>query len=229
MPQNDSSSWPRPHGWESTPEEAELLSAKFTALFRQVGSADAYEEALLRPVAGERIQGTTALRDFLDGYLTCALAPLEMPVIAKAHLFASRGHARELIELDGQMSGKVISPELASASQRTGRAQLERLRPLRDERVVQRYLAAVAEGRAAGWHTVVYGLSLAVYSWPLRSALMAYARATLCSLARSAARSSALPEAGCQEILQAVLAQLPVVMERTVVSCEGWNEPLKCV
>ena len=41
-------------------------------------------------------------------------------------------------------------------------------RPLRDQRLVQRYLTAVEQGEAQGWHTLVYGLTLAVYSLPLR-------------------------------------------------------------
>ena len=47
--------------------------------------------------------------------------------------------------------------------------------PLRDERVVQRYLAAVESGEAHGWHTLVYGLTLVVYSLPLRQGLLGYA------------------------------------------------------
>jgi urease accessory protein UreF len=227
MRQIDTCPSPRPHGREDSPEEAALLSAKFDALFRQVGSPDVYEEALLLPVTPGGIGSKHALRDFLQGYHTCVLAPLEMPAIAKAHFVASRGHSRELIALDAQVGAEPISPALASASRRTGRAQLERLRPLRDERVVQRYLAAVEAGRASGWHTMVYGLSLAVYSWPLRSALLTYARVTLSSLARSAAQPSGLAEAACQEVLQAIFLQLPTTLEQTVAGCQEWNEPLK--
>jgi urease accessory protein UreF len=229
MPANDSYARPQPRGWESTPEEVELLSARFAALFRQVGSPDAYEEAVLLPLADGGIQGTKALQDFLHGYLTCVLAPLEMPTISKAHFVSSRGYSRELIALDVAMNGTAMAPALAAASRCTGRIQLERLRPLRDERVVQKYLSAVADGRAAGWHTVVYGLSLAVYSWPVRSALMTYGRATLASLARSAARASAVPDGVGQEILETMFAQLPAAVERTVAGCEKWNGALKAV
>lgn len=229
MRQIDTCPSPLPHGWGNSPEEAELLSAKFDALFRQVGSPDAYEQALLLPLTPGGIRSKHALQDFLQAYLTCVLAPLEMPAIAKAHFVASRGHSRALIALDEETGAKPISPALASASRRTGRAQLERLRPLRDERVVQRYLAAVEAGRASGWHTMVYGLSLAVYSWPLRSALLTYARATLSSLARSAARPSAIPESVCQEVLQALFLRLPGALEQTVAGCQEWNEPLKGV
>jgi len=50
---------------------------------------------------------------------------------------------------------------------RVGQSQLKRFRSLRDHRLVQRYLKAVGEGRAHGWHTLVYGITLSVYSLPL--------------------------------------------------------------
>ena len=109
-----------------------------------------------------------------------------MPVITRARAHAARGHLRELIALDRELEIKPIWPIFASASRRVGRAQLERLQPLRDERTVRRYLAAVQAGEATGWHTVVYGLTLAVYSLPLRHGLLAYARQTLAGLALAA-------------------------------------------
>ena len=60
------------------------------------------------------------------------------------------------------------------------------MRPLRDDRVVQRYLDAVESGRAFGWHTIMYGLTLAVYSLPLRQGLLFYAQQTLAGLAAAA-------------------------------------------
>jgi urease accessory protein UreF len=227
MRQTEKSPLPWPSAWENPPEEAELLSAKFAALFARTGSPDAFEEPLFPAMPPAGITGRRALRDFLRSYESCVLAPLEMPAIARAHFLAARGHSRELIALDATLCVKPISPALALASRQTGRAQLERLRPLRDERTVQRYLAAVDAGRASGWHTIVYGLSLAVYSWPLRSALLAYARATLSSLARSAARPAAIPAPVCADVLQTIFKRLPAAIELTVAGCEEWSGPLK--
>ncbi|MGA3181122.1 MAG: urease accessory UreF family protein [Verrucomicrobiota bacterium] len=227
MRQTETCPLPWPPGWENAPEEAELLAGKFAALFHQVGSPDAFQQALFLPLPSGGIGGRRALRDFLLGYQTRVLAPFEMPAIARAQFLSSRGRARELIALDEQMRVCPIPPALASASRRTGRAQLERLRPLRDERTVRRYLAAVQEGRASGWHTLVYGLSLAVYSWPLRSALLTYARATLSSLARAAARPAAIPAPVRREVLQSCFLQLPAAVEQTVAGCQEWGQPLK--
>ena len=44
----------------------------------------------------------------------------------------------------------------------------------------------VENGEAAGWHTVVYGMLLALFSFPLRQALLHYAGSTQHSLLESA-------------------------------------------
>ena len=94
--------------------------------------------------------------------------------------------------------------------------QLQRLKPLRDERTVQRYLGAVESGRADGWHTLVYGLTLAVYSFPLRQGLLHYARETLSGLARSAAGPEKFLDAAWQDMLERILARLPESVERII-------------
>ncbi len=58
----------------------------------------------------------------------------------------------------------------------------------------KRYLAAVESGEAHGWHTLVYGLTLAVYSLPLRQGLLGYAQQTTRGFIQAAARSLELSE-----------------------------------
>jgi urease accessory protein UreF len=150
-----------------------------------------------------------------------------MPAIARARFHAGLGHARELIALDRELDAKPVLPAFASASRRIGRAQLERLHPLRDERTVQRYLAAVEAGRAAGWHTLVYGITLAVYSVPLRQGLLAYARAALSALALAASGHAGLAPSGSadtaeealREMVEALLLRQPAAIERTLAQC----------
>ena len=83
----------------------------------------------------------------------------------------------------------------AAASRLVGHTQLQRLRPLRDQRLVQRYLAAVELNEANGWHTLVYGVTLAVYSLPLRQGLFGYAQQTTRGFIQAAARPLKLAEA----------------------------------
>ena len=169
MRQPETSALPRLPGRENALEEAELLPGEFSALLRQIGPPDGFWESLAARLPPGAIHAGNGLRDLLEGYQTHVLVPLEMPAITRARAHAARGHLRELIALDRELDTQPVWPAFASASRRIGRAQLERLRPLRDERTVQRYLAAVAAGDAAGWHTVVYGLTLAVYSLSRRA------------------------------------------------------------
>jgi urease accessory protein UreF len=148
-----------------------------------------------------KIRDFDSLSVFLEAYQKQRLYPVEWPAIIRAHSLACHNHSRELIALDqGADAGGHAG--FARASRWVGRRQLERLRPLRDHRVVQRYLEAVDARQAEGWHTLVYGVTLAVYSLPLRQGLMNYARQTLNGFIEAAGRSLQIPDEACQELLE---------------------------
>lgn len=128
-----------------------------------------------------------ALWRFLEGYRDAILIPVELPAIHRAHEHAVQNQTRELIAYDLQLGRGDSLAAFASASRRIGRHQLTRLRPLRDQRLVQRYLAAVENGDGNGWHTMVYGVTLAVYSLPIRQGLAAYAERALEGFIKSSA------------------------------------------
>lgn len=130
----------------------------------------------------------------------------EWPVVAEAWRLASSGLARDLVDLD-RAWGLHAAP--GEASLRVGQRQLARLRPLRDVRVVQRYLDAIADGRAHGWHPVVYGVWLAVFGIPLRQGLVQYAEQTLGALLDSVPSSPSMPEAGREAVHAQVVSALP--------------------
>ena len=123
---------------------------------------------------------------------------------------------RELVALDQSLAGQPILTEFAAASRRVGQSQLRKLRPLRDQRVVQRYLHAVESGEAHGWHTLVYGLTLAVYSLPLRQGLLGYAHQTTRGFIYSAARMLSLSERQCRALFDSLCASLPEAVEALV-------------
>src|SRR3954447_12648506 len=119
-------------------------------LAEQLGSADGLVElssvsSLLnvRPV-----RDLASLKKFLRNYQTQILLPLELPAIEAAHGHASRNELRELVALDQQLAGKQKLQQFAAPSRRVGQAQMQKLRPLRDQRVVQRYLNAIETGTA---------------------------------------------------------------------------------
>ena len=184
-------------------------------LAEQLGSADGLVtlgsvSALLqlRPV-----QDLASLRNLVRGYHRRILTPLELPAIQAAHGHALRLEVRELIALDQQLGAERILKSLADASRRVGQSQLQKLRPLRDQRMVQRYLQAVENGEAHGWHTLVYGLTLAIYSLPLRQGLLGYAHQTTRSFIYSVAPSLRLSESKCRELFEELGAELPATVE----------------
>ncbi len=184
-------------------------------LAEQLGSADGLitlgsASALLRlgPV-----HNIATLRQFLRNYQARILLPLELPAIESAHGHAAHNETRELVALDGQLAKETLLQQFAAASQRVGQYQLQKLRPLRDQRLVQRYLAAVESGQAHGWHTLVYGVTLAIYSLPLRQGLLGYAHQTARSFIYSAARSLALSENQCRRLFDTVSKDLPAAVD----------------
>ncbi len=216
-----SASVPLPGGGDAQGGTAGPLE-EFSALLRQIGSSGILSEMPFRTRAarGDKLDGVAGLARFLERHQAHVLVPLELPAIVRACAYAIGGQSRELIGLDREVASQPLLAPFASASRRVGRFQLERLRPLRDERTVRRYLLAVDNGNAHGCHTVVYGLTLAVYSWPLRQGLLVYARQTLTGLAHAAARSQSMSALSCGDILDSLFARLPEAVEQAVSEFE---------
>ncbi len=170
---------------------------------------------------GHRVPDGPSLRAFLCEYHSRILVPLELPAICRAHGHAARYEIRELIELDRQLADEPLLQKFATASQRVGKTQLKRLRPLRDQRLVQRYLRAVQAGEAHGWHTVVYGLILSLYSLPLRQGLLSYARQTTRGFVRSASGRLRLGESECQDLVSEVCSRLPEAVNTVLKTAAG--------
>lgn len=184
-------------------------------LAEQLGSADGLvslgsASSLLRLPP---VHSLPSLERFLRRYQARILLPLELPAIQAAHGHAARHEVRELVALDQELAGERLLQDFAGASRRVGLGQLRKLRPLRDQRVVQRYLQAVENGQAHGWHTLVYGLTLEIYSLPLRQGLLGYAQQTTRGFIYSAARSLSLSERACRNLFGKLCDNLPAAVE----------------
>src|SRR5580658_3709603 len=199
-------------GSEEAQSQADNLLGEFSTLLRQLGSPGVAPDpgGLFCDAA---IDSPSALGQFLEDYLTQLLLPCELPAIVAACGHACRGELRELVAQDLRLAAALLPTPFAAPSRRMGCLQLARLRPLRDERIVQRYLAAVESGQAHGWHTVVYGVTLAVYSLPLRQGLLFYAQETLSVLASAAGRSKSLGQSELDEVLSGLLSRVPAAVE----------------
>jgi urease accessory protein UreF len=164
------------------------------------------------------VRDLRSLRKFLDGYHKQILLPHELPAIQRAFDHTCRHEVRELAEFDRQLAEEAALKTFAVASRRVGHTELLKLRPLRDERIVRRYLETVERGEAHGWHTLVYGLTLALYSLPLRQGLLGYGFQTTRGFIYSAARSLQLSEKDCRALLEDLCAGLPRAVEGLIGS-----------
>jgi len=203
--------WPQP---QLGHDPAEWLGEAHP-LVEQLGSADglASLSALADSLRARPVTSLPALRQFLRRYHECILLPHELPAIQTAFARASRNELRELIALDQELGREPALANFADSSRRVGQAQLQKLRPLRDERMAQRYLKAVEAGEAHGWHTLVYGLTLVLYSLPLRQGLLGYAQQTTRGFIHAAAKTLPVSEAECRALFEELCARIPQATE----------------
>lgn len=183
------------------PSETPLhQAAEAGALIEQLGLPETQPtlERILAP-------STDALR-FLTSHRDLVVVALEWPVILRAAELTRLGFHRDLLALDAGYAGKVPK-EHAEASFRVGRRQLSRLRGLKDQRVVQKYLDAIERGEAHGWNPVVFGIVLTVYGIPLRQGLIHYATTILRGFARQLSSVPAGPD--FERWLETVESPLP--------------------
>ena len=196
------------------------LLGDLNGLLEQIGTPP--EVIALAPSLNAKlIRDTASLQKFLEAYQQRLLLPIELPAIARAWTHVSRGETRELIALDQELSTEPLLAFVREPSRQVGQFQISALRPMRDQRVVQRYLNAIEAGQAQGWHTLVYGLTLFIYSVPLRQGLYHYAEQTLGSLADIAARRVPLPASECHAVAATLLKQLPTAIDRTLAPQES--------
>ena len=172
-----------------------------------------------------RVDSLPVLRQFLERYYTRILVACELPAIFQAYEHAHRSELRELIAVDRKVGREASFREFSGASQYVGTAQLKRLRPLRDQRLVQRYLGAVEKGEAYGWHTIVYGLILAVYSLPLRQGLVSFGEQTVHGFIKGAKFSLELPAEKSRQLHDEVCARLPEAVDAHVKNHSPQNLP----
>lgn len=162
------------------------------------------------------VHDLASLRHFLASYQKQLLLPIELPAIQRAFDHVCRHELRELAEFDRQLANEPALKAFAGASRRIGQTELLKLRPLRDERIVRRYLEIVERGEANAWHTLVYGLTLALYSIPLRQGLLGYGYQTTRGFIYSASKALQLSENDCRALLDELCGSLPQAVEELI-------------
>lgn len=192
------------------------------ALTERLGSAG--ELTTLSPAAYghnlAKVHSVEDLREFLLRYREEILGPLEFRHIIEAAECAANNHLKELFALDKRLAREPRLKEFQLASRAVGKRQLNRMRAMKDLRVLQRYRDLVNDGKARGWHTLVYGLVLSAYSIPLRQGLLHYGRQTLGGFIDSAARPLRLTETSRAELRDEQVLSLPPAIGQTLAPDE---------
>lgn len=196
------------------PETTELLG-DWHPLVQQLGSAEGLValSTASHSLQLSNVDSVQSLLHFLEAYQAHILIPFELPAIQRAFRHASRNETRELIAFDLEVASETALKPFANASRRVGQAQLKRLRPLRDHRLLQRYLRAVDKGLANGWHTLVYGTTLSVYSLPVIEGLNSYEKQTLLGFMHAVSHTLKLSEKDCRGLLEQLSPSLPSAPE----------------
>jgi urease accessory protein UreF len=189
-------------GTKAVPSSPAELLGDAHPLLEQLGSPEelAMTGSVTTAIQFRRVSDLPSLRRFLDEYRANVLVPVELPAIVSAYGHASRGELNELVALDERLVRDPVLRQFAISSCRVGQRQLSKLRPMRDQRLVRHYLAAIESGQARGWHTLVYGVSLAMFSLPLRQGLQNYIERTTLGFIESSAKSLRLSEANCEAL-----------------------------
>jgi len=182
-------------------------------LAAQLGSADGLVAlaSLTAALNLPPVADFETLRRFIHRYHEQVLQAVELPAVLRGFNHTARFELRELIAYDQELAALPELQPLARASRRVGRYHLESLRPLQDDRFVRRYLAALDEGRANGWHTLVYGLTLSVYSLPLRQGLVSYAAQTTRGFIQLAVTGLGYRESDCRALFDELIGEISSV------------------
>ncbi|MDB6024106.1 MAG: hypothetical protein JWM68_329 [Verrucomicrobiales bacterium] len=199
------------------PSETNASAGELRGLLQQLGATD--ENFAFTGVFPElqEVNSVPALKKFLLDYQTQVLIPVELLAIHRAYNHTLRNECRELVALDRTLADEARLKNFAGASKRVGHIHLRRFRPMR-ERFVQRYLHAVDAGEANGWHTLVYGMSIAVYSLPLRQGLNFYAEQVLKGFAFTATLAHRLPKTATDELWRELSPSCAAAVEQFFAS-----------
>ena len=161
------------------------------------------------------------LRLFLDRYEQEILRPVELPAVLSAYWFANRGQFRELLQLDAGLSANASLMPFADASLSVGREQLRLLKPMYDQRMVQRFRKCVVAGEAKGWNPVVFGIFLSIHSVPVREGLLQFGRQIWSGFVNGVQDGCALSDRECSALLGETIDRLPGWIEEVIAQSTG--------
>jgi len=164
---------------------------------------------LCRVTGLDRPESPAALTRLGERFRDAVLLPRELPALLATHEFARRGRSRELLKEEKKLALARDWRALVAPSRRVGGHLLSQLRPLRDERIVQRFLDAHCAGRTPGFHLTVLGVTSALFHVPPRQVLWDYALTLLDGLALTAGQRLRLAAPTRQAIVRNISQPIP--------------------
>ncbi len=191
----------------ASPDNSAILS-EVSALAERIGASRASSVWSSEPDSMP-ISTLEALKSWVGHYRQTVLAQQEWPVVLEAWHLTRNGKSRDLIRLDKNCDRWMSAMPFSEASRAVGQRQLGRLRALRDQRIILRYLEAIEAGYANGWHPVVYGLYLAVFSLPLRQGLVNFGAQTMRGMVRGVCRGPLLTDDIIEDAIEKEVGLLP--------------------
>ena len=178
--------------------------------------SDHSPNAQVAPFNFEMVRDLRGLRSFLSRYEQGILRVIELPAVHSAYWYANRGQFKELMALDAELSENEALAPFAEASLAVGREHLRMLKPMYDQRMMQRFRKCVVAGEARGWNPVVFGMFLSIHSVPVREGLLQFGRQIWSGFINSAQEAHGLKSAECSELLSEYLDRLPGWIEEVI-------------
>ena len=178
--------------------------------------SDYSPNAQASPFDFEAVRDLHGLRSFLSRYEQDILRVIELPAVHSAYWYANRGQFKELMALDAELSENEALAPFAEASLAVGREHLRMLKPMYDQRMMQRFRKCVVAGEARGWNPVVFGMFLSIHSVPVREGLLQFGRQIWSGFINSAQEAHGLKSAECSELLSEYLDRLPGSIEEVI-------------
>jgi urease accessory protein UreF len=180
-----------------------------------------------RPLELESVTSLKEFRVFLDRYEKEIFCDIELPAVHSAYWFANRGQFKELLDLDAELTE---SPSLRLFSEESlcvGRQHLRMLKPMYDQRLLQRYRKCVINGEAKGWNPIVFGIFLSIHSVPVREGLLQFGTQTWNGFINGIREQCGFSESECSKLLNKYVNHLPRWIEDVVVESDCAPDTLK--
>ena len=172
------------------------------------------------PLEIETVTSLRELRVFLARYEKEIFCDIELPAVHSAYWFANRGQFKELLSLDAELTANPTLQLFSEESLYVGRQHLRMLKPMYDQRMLQRFRKCVINGDAKGWNPIVFGMFLSIHSVPVREGLLQFGRQTWSGFINGIREQRDLPELECSLLLKEHMDRLPTWIENVVVESD---------